>query len=106
MRSVKITRKTDGKFGNVSGGVLFSEVVYQPENGGNSLYKKQIQCTFFLRQSRSCLKYKRTVGYCSRRIQGGFGAACTRLTRLAWLCQKCRQILSPPHLEFGHRART
>ena len=29
MRSVKITRKTDGKFGNVSGGVLFSKVAYQ-----------------------------------------------------------------------------
>ena len=31
------TRKpTDGNFGNVSAGVLFSKVAYQPENGGNT----------------------------------------------------------------------
>ena len=33
---LSLARKTDGNFGNVSAGVLFSKVAYIKENGGKS----------------------------------------------------------------------
>ena len=44
---LSITRKTDGNFGNVSAGVLFSKVAYQRKNGGKStkyIHRKVKMC--------------------------------------------------------------
>ena len=47
-----ITHKTDGNFGNVSVGALFSKVAYINENGGNP---KQINITWLA--SCTCRMY-------------------------------------------------